>query len=136
MGLFCSLCNAPRESVYPPLSFCWPIIWNLFSLCSRCYSQNAKSEIEEVTHVICLALVCLDAALSAMKMAYTPSFQSHITKTSNSREAFLFPCLHVDVSHCTVAVYFNVYMHICKCIIINIIIVMELWSFWFEVMTD
>lgn len=89
-----------------------------------------------MTHVICLALVCLDAALSAMKMAYTPSFLSHKTKTSNSREAFLFPCLHVDVSHCTVAVYFNVYMHICKCIIINIIIVMELWSFWFEVMTD
>lgn len=27
------------------------------------------------------------------------------------------------------------YMHICKCIIINIIIVMELWSFWFELTT-
>lgn len=78
-----------------------------------------------MTHVVCLASVCLDAALSAMKTAYTPSFQSHKTKTSDSSEAFLFQSLHADSSHCTVAVYFDVYMYICKCIIINIIIVSE-----------
>lgn len=89
VGLFCSLCNAPRESVYDPLSFCWFIIWDLFSPCSRCYSHHAKSEIEEVTHVICLAVVCLNTALSAMKMAYTLSFLSHKTKASNYKEAFL-----------------------------------------------
>lgn len=121
----------PENLFIPPLSFCWSLIWNLFSLCSRCYSRNAKSEIEEVTHVICLALVCLDAALSAMKMAYTPSFLSHKTKKPISREAFLFHLhLQVDLSLCTVAVYFIVYIHICKAIIIIIIfIVMELWSF-------
>lgn len=127
---FCSsVCFAPcvtvPKSVYTPLSFFWSIIWDLFSLCSRCYSQNAKSEIEEVTHVICLAMVCLDHALSAMKKAYTRSFLSHKTKKSNSREAFLFQCLHADSSHCTVAVLFNVFMYICKCIIINIIVVLE-----------
>ena len=132
MGLFCSLCNTPRESVYPPISFCWTIIWDLFSLCSRCYSQNAKSEIEEVTHVVCLALVCLDAALSAMKTAYTPSFLSHQTKTNDSRGGLWFHCLYCHLSRFTAAMYFNVYTHICKCIIINIIIVMELCLFCFN----
>lgn len=129
-----TLFTTPTPTSNP--SFCWSIIWILFSLCYCCYSQNAKSEIEEVTHVICLALVCLDAALSAMKTAYTPTFISHKTKTSNRREAFVFHCLHAVLSHCTAAVYFNMYMHICKCIIINIIIVMGLWSFWFEFTTD
>lgn len=86
-----ALCETLPENLFiiPP-SFFWSIIWDLFSLCSRCCSQNAKSEIEEVTHVVYLAMVCLDAALSAMKTAYTPSFLSHKIKMSNSKEAFIF----------------------------------------------
>lgn len=115
-----ALCVTIPENLFTPPFL--SIIWDLFSLCSRCYSQNAKSEIEEVTHVICLAMVCLDAALSAMKTAYTPSFLSHKTKTSNSRKTFLCKCLHADSSHCIVDMYFNVYMYICKSIFINIIV--------------
>lgn len=48
-------CVTLAENLFtPPFPFCRPLIWILFSLCSRCYSQNAKSEIEEVTHVSCL----------------------------------------------------------------------------------
>lgn len=45
----------------------------------------------------------------------------------------MFQCLHADSSRCTVAVYFNVYMYICKCIIINIIIALEPVFFFISV---
>lgn len=109
------------ESLFVPLSSSWAIIWDLFSLCSRCYSQNAKSEIEEVTHVICLATVCLDATMSAMKIACTLCFLSHKTKMSN--KSICDPCLRADSCHCTAPVHFNGYVYICKCININIIMV-------------
>lgn len=89
-----ALCVTLPENLFTPPFL--SIIWDLFSLCSRCYSQNAKSEIEEVTHIICLAMVCLDAALSAMKTAYNPSCLCHKTKTSNGRKTFLCKCPHAD----------------------------------------
>lgn len=36
-------------------------------------------------------------------------------------------CLHADSSHCTVPVYFNVYVYICKCINIIIIIILSVY---------
>lgn len=70
-----------------------------------------------MTHVICLAIVCLEAALSAVT-----SFPIHETQTRQEK-SFLF--LHDDSSYCTVAVYFYVYMYICKCINNNVIILLE-----------
>lgn len=72
--LFFYLCNSPSDSVYPPFSFFFTPSSGIYFLFSRCYSWNAKSEIEEVTHVTCLAMVCLDAALSGKTNVSTPSF--------------------------------------------------------------
>lgn len=90
-----------RFCLRPPPSFFKSIIWDLFSFCRRCYSQNAKSEIEEVTHVICLPMVCLDAGLSAMKMAHTSSFESHKDKkrkkTQQQRSFSVYKLTHLIV---------------------------------------
>lgn len=125
VGCFAPCVTLPENLFIPPLSFCRSLIWILFSLCSRCYSQNAKSEIEEVTHVSCLVSVSLDAALSAMKAShpFCPTKQ----KTNTAEKHQYLNIVHTDLYHCTVAVYFNVHIHICyRFIIINNIIVMEL----------
>lgn len=49
-------------------------------------------------------------------------------KTNTAEKHQYLNIVHADLYHCTVAVHFNVYMHICYhfIIIINNIIVMEL----------
>lgn len=114
-----TLFTTPTPTSNP--SFCWSIIWILFSLCYCCYSQNAKSEIEEVTHVICLALVCLDTALSAMKTAYTPTFISHKAKTSNRRESLYF-----TVYMLSYLIVQQLSILICTCIFVNVLLLILL----------
>lgn len=71
-------------------------------------------------------MVCLDAGLSAMKMAHTSSFETHKGKRKKENTtAEELQRLQADSSYCTVTVYLNVYVYNCKCIIININIVLE-----------
>lgn len=101
--LFLLLVQLSQRSCLPPTHplFFKSIIWDLFSFCRRCYSQNAKSEIEEVTHVICLPMACLDTGLSAMEMAHTSSFETHKEKerkkTQQQRSFSVYKLTHLIV---------------------------------------
>lgn len=53
-----SPCVTPQELVCPPFLFLGPSSGIYFLFVAAVILENAKSEIEEVTHVICLATVC------------------------------------------------------------------------------
>lgn len=92
VGLISSLWVPWRICFFSPFGFhlssgsCFPL--------RRCYSDNAKSEIKEVNHVIHPALVCLDLTpFSAMKKSQDPFyfFKCHKKNKDEQQQKSLFP---------------------------------------------
>lgn len=114
--LFASVMS-PTESVYPPLlllllffSF-FPSSGIYFPFVACCYSQNAKSEIEdEVTHVICLSFLCLfrcspfsHGNLNVLdpiwcSVLFSPALYSGTKNISDSRNTSLFQLSNTQAS--------------------------------------
>lgn len=101
------------ENLFIPPSLWFHLSSGIYFLLD-CYSDNAKSEIKEVNHVIHLALVCLDLPLSAMKKAKTPFIFLNIRKQrrTTAEEPLSSLSTILILWFCML-----LYMHICKCII-------------------